>query len=340
MAQNKALLIYNPTAGSAQGPQLWLGTCVHKLCQEGNYATTVLSTNRDTTAQNIFAGHPEKPDLIVIAGGDGSVRMAIDAMMREGMQEVPLGIIPLGTGNLLARNLGVFEENILFDPIERALNHIINGERIRIDLGKMNDQYFAAAAGVGPLSDAIITPDRRDKENWKMLAYAGSMVQTLAQPPLLFKVVADGEEFKINASGIFITNIKDLGVGMLSESASMHDGMLDLCVLSPKEFVDYLQYGFHFAGGSTITGGKAPYYVKKVKQVEIDILTRRKPLSFIEQGWRKIKYAFTGQTEGRVAQDRAIAMIDGDAFGSTPMKIEIVPDAITVIKPAQNSLGR
>jgi len=123
---------------------------------------------------------------------------------------------------------------------------------------------------------------------------------------------------------------------MLSESASMDDDLLDLCILSPREFGDYLKYGFHFAAGSGgITGGKAPYYVKKVKTAEIEIVPRRRPLSFIEQGFNQLKYALTGQHEGRSPQNQGLAMIDGDACGMTPMHIESAPQAVQVVVPTQ-----
>lgn len=336
-----ALLIYNPTAGSAAGPEMWLGACVHRLCTEGGYEVTTVSTTASTTHDNLLEGLNRDFDIIVAAGGDGTVRMVIHALASRGL-ETKLGIVPLGTGNLLARNLKIFEENLLSDPVDIALDVILNGEALKIDLGIMNGNYFAAAAGVGPLSDAIVTPGKADKENWKMLAYAGSMVQTLAQAPVIFKVTADGEEFRVSASGIFITNIADLGVGMLSESASMHDGLLDLCILAPKEFGDYLKYGFHFATGLSpnITGNTAPYYIKKIKEVDIEVVPRRKPLSFLEQGYHKIKYALTGQTDGRSKQEQGLAMIDGDACGMTPMHIKAVPNAVQMIVPTAAQLQK
>lgn len=337
---NKALLIYNPKAGSAAGPELWLGQCIHRLCTEGNYQTTVVSTRIDTTAENLLDNTPADVQLYVAAGGDGTVRMVIDALAKKNLQ-TDIGIVPLGTGNLLARNLSIFEESLLTDPVEKAIDIILRGQSRNIDLGILNGHYFAAAAGTGPLSDAIVTPDRRDKENWKMLAYAGSMMQTLAQPPVHFKVTADGEVFRIAASGIFVTNIADLGVGMLSESASMYDGLLDLCILSPKEFGDYLHYGFHFAtGAGLISGGKSPYYTKKVKCVDIEVVAKKRPLSFIQQGWNKFKSSLTGRQEGSIPGHQVLAMIDGDACGSTPIHIEVAPAKVSIMCPAPGNQRR
>ncbi len=333
-----ALLIYNPKAGSASGPELWLGSVVHRLCSEGGYCVNTVATTKDTTPDNILSGHinpgeKSEYDLIVGAGGDGTVRMLLHAVASQKI-DIPVGIIPLGTGNLLARNLKIYEENLLSDPLEKAISILLSGSPMAIDMGIMNGHYFAAAAGAGPLSDAIVTPDSKDKETWKMLAYASSMVQTLTQAPIFFDIIADGEAFRIPASGIFITNIADLGVGMLSDSASMHDGLLDLCILSPREFTDYLKYGFHFAApANAITGGKAPYYLRKVKKVEINVVKKMKGLNALETGMSKLKGFFTGKTPAVVSGQKVIAMIDGDAAGTTPMTISVAPLAVRVIAP-------
>ena len=332
----KVLIVYNPAAGSASGPELWLGACIHRLCNSGNYVVTACATSRDSTPDNLFNTTGTDFDLVVAAGGDGTVRMVLHAVASQKL-DIPVGIVPLGTGNLLARNLRIFEENLLIDPIDKAIDIILRGEPTLIDLGLMNGHYFAAAAGCGPLSDALVTPHRRDKENWKMFAYAGSMMQTIGDPPMHFSVTADGEHFEITASGIFITNIADLGVGMLSESASMHDGLLDLCILSPKEFTDFVHYGFHFATGSAnpITGGKAPYYVRKVKTVEIARVKKRRPLSFFQKEWAALKYSITGKRRRPNHTDQAAAMIDGDICGGLPMSIQSMPNAVKVIRPMQ-----
>jgi diacylglycerol kinase family enzyme len=313
---------------------LWLGACVHRLCHGGRNIITTLGTRKETTPDNLFDDVGTGFDTVVAAGGDGTVRMVLHAVASRSLS-IPVGIIPLGTGNLLARNLRIFEENLLIDPIEKAIDIILKGEPALIDLGVMNGHYFAAAAGCGPLSDALVAPLRRDKENWKMLAYAGSMVQTIGDPPMHFSVTADGEHFQITATGIFITNIADLGVGMLSESASMHDGLLDLCILSPKEFTDYVHYGFHFAAGSAnpMTGGKAPYYVRKVKKVTIDLVKKRRPMSFLQKEMSNLKYVITGKKPASNRTGQAVAMIDGDSCGFLPMEIDTVQDAVRVIRP-------
>ena len=169
-----------------------------------------------------------------------------------------------------------------------------------------------------------------------MLAYASSMIQTLALPPVIFKIDIPGEEpISVSASGIFITNIADLGVGTLSESAQVNDGLLDLCILNPAEFQDYVELGFRFAGG--FVGGKAPYYIRKVSKLDIEVIPVRSKLSrFQHLGHRLRSLLKGGNPDIRPpAKREVLAAIDGDAHGSTPMHIEVAHLAATVLVPSR-----
>jgi diacylglycerol kinase family enzyme len=326
-----ALVVYNPTAGSAAGADMWLGAVVHRL--NARYTVTVLPTVPDMTPSDIINAIGKPIDLIVAAGGDGTLRYVLGAVA-DAKSDVPVGIIPLGTGNQLARNLMVYEENLLSDPLDEAISIILDGVAMKMDLGIMNDQYFCICAGAGPLSDAILMPEQKDKVNWKMLAYASSVIQNFAMPPVMFKITLDEEKetFQVAASGLFISNIADLGLGTLSETAQLNDGLLDLCVLNPSEFGDYLHMGFRFAGG--FVGGEAPYYIRKVRSLTVEVVPSRAKLSRFQHLGHRIRSFFSGNHETRppVAQ-QVIAMIDGDAYGETPMNIRVVPHAVNVLVP-------
>ncbi len=332
-----AYLIYNPLSGSASSPELWLGQVVHSLCAVGYEVATIALTgavHSDAIVERLKQGC----DLLVAAGGDGTIRLALEASARS-MLHVPVGIIPAGTGNQLARNLGIYEDNILADPLDKAIQTLIDGKVFEMDLGVMNGNYFAVAAGAGPMSDAILSPEQNDKINWRMFAYASSLVQTLAQPPTLFEITADGESFSVAASGIFVTNISELGMGALSETALLDDGILDLCVLAPQEFQDYLDVGFRFVGG--IGGEQAAYYVKKVTSVDIKVLPVSRHASLVGKTWRRIKNLFgVNERPALVVHKEATAMIDGDACGTTPMHIEVAPRIVSVLVPRSLKLSR
>lgn len=337
MPGKRVFLIYNPQAGSASDADLWLGTVIHRFGLELEATVIVMPTseNKDFLDQN---SDLETADLIVAAGGDGTLCDILGRVAKAGLK-TPIGILPLGTGNQLARNLGIFEENLLSDPLERAIEIMLKGEITAIDLGVMNGHYFGVGAGVGPISDAVILPNHQDKANWKLFAYATSALGALTLPPVAFKITADGESFVVQSSGIFITNVADYGLGSLSGTAELQDGLLDLCILTPVDFQDYLKLGFHFAGA--LPDGEAPYYIKKVRKVTIETLNVEPKLSAFQELSKSVRGLIaeaTISTSGQMpaADARAgqsIAMIDGDPCGTTPMVVEVVPNAVNILTP-------
>ena len=324
-----ALVVYNPASGSAADADLWLGSVIHRACEK--HTVTVLPMRADIKPEEIFSvvGHPL--DLIIAAGGDGTIRFVLGAVAAA-KSDVPVGLLPMGTGNQLCRNLGVFDENLLVDTLHESLQIIFSGESKRIDLGLMNGEYFCVAAGAGPLSDAILLPEQMEKANWKMLAYAGSVLQTFGLAPVMFKITLPNETFKIAAAGIFVTNISDLGIGTLSETAELNDGLLDLCILNPTEFQHYVEMGFRFAGAAV--SSEAPYYIRKVSHVTIEATSEPIKLSRLQKMRRGVISFFGGEPQPSSKSEKKVtAMIDGDACGTTPMVISVVPNAVNVITP-------
>lgn len=296
--RRQALVVYNPESGPAIDRNTWLGQIVDKFCKELNFEVTVRATHHGITSREIVDNGGAGLDLVVGAGGDGTIRLVLGALADAG-SDVPVAIIPFGTGNQLARNLGVYEENLLVDPVEAALEAIVRGHSRKIDIGRMNGHPFCVGVGAGPLSDAVAAPSREDKANWGIMAYVGSMVQTIATPPVELTVTADGDKFNVKASGVFVTNVGNLGIATVSESAEVDDGLLDLFIITLGELNDYVTLGFRFA--TSFLGGEAPYYLKKVSSVTI---ASRHPLA---------------------------ANVDGDFVGTTPMKVEVAPRAVRVI---------
>jgi diacylglycerol kinase family enzyme len=335
----RAHLLYNPNSGSAISPEWWIGKIIHRLCG-ANFEVSSTATWAGIELENVLELLKDGSDLLVAAGGDGTIRLALEAASLAPGQ-IPVGIVPVGTGNQLARNLGLYEDTILSDPLDKAVNALIDGKLFAMDLGVMNGHRFAVSAGVGPMSDAILMPDHIDKANWRMLAYAGSLVQTLTQAPLLIRVTADDtESFTVAASGIFVTNISDLGIGLLSESARLDDGILDLCVLAPQEFHDYLEMGFRFAGGIADVQ-PAPYYVKKVRSVSLEVVPVSRHSSILDKTWRRVKNSFgVYEKPPLVLNKEATAMIDGDACGTTPMHIEVAPNAVSIMVPKNFAVSK
>lgn len=335
----EALIVYHHKAGRADDFCLdnVLGAIVRRLCEESPYVARVRSLQSGVTRHDLVDA-----DLVVAVGGDGTIRQVLSAVAEVKSQtqgkQPPVAIVPVGTGNLFARYLGLFGGGMA-DPVNHAIDIMLNSEVVAVDLGKMNDTYFCIDAGVGPISNAIVAPKPEQKRRLKMFAYVAPLLQSMRKRPGVFHINADGEEFVVAASGIFITNANEMGIGTRG-FAQISDGELDLCILHPKTLRDYwritARFGGWFLGG--VADGNPPYTVRKVRSVNIETRPIPRPPSWwqrILDNWQKL---LIGRTPAATdSRQELIAMVDGDRCGFTPMRVEVVPAAVQIkIPPRQD----
>ncbi len=182
-------------------------------------------------------------DLIVVAGGDGTVRTVCEVAAGSG---VPVGIVPHGTGNLLARNLDIPLN------IRDAMELAFGGQDRAVDLGHFASDApdaartsFLVMAGLG-MDAAIMTgvdEELKAKVGWA--AYFVSGVKAARYPAQRVKITVDGgEPRKLKARTVVIGNVGFLQAGIpLLPDAEIDDGLLDAVVLAPKRFIGWLAIG-------------------------------------------------------------------------------------------------
>ena len=183
--------------------------------------------------------------LVCPLGGDGTVRAVAEALVGT---ETPLGLLPGGTGNLLARNL-----NLPVDSLDDALKVALTGQNKRIDVGRLTvdhsgeherpeEHIFLIMAGVG--FDAAIMADapERLKNTVGPLAYTFSAAKNLRGPQFKIRMKIDGEpEFTRRARTVVIGNCGKLTGGLvLMPEAQVDDGWLDAVILSPAGVVGWV----------------------------------------------------------------------------------------------------
>ena len=172
--------------------------------------------------------------LVVICGGDGTIMACLDALVGT---DVPVALLPLGTGNLLARNLGV--------PIEPAdaLAVAVNGVDRRIDLGRVGDLPFSVMAGIG--FDAAMMADASDgmKKFAGWPAYVFSGLRHLLDPVIRVQLrIDDGPPLRRPARTVLIGNVGRLQGGLeLLPDATVDDGLLDVVVVAPRTLRDWIR---------------------------------------------------------------------------------------------------
>jgi YegS/Rv2252/BmrU family lipid kinase len=196
-----------------------------------------------TTVEDPGAGMAEKAavsgaDLVIVCGGDGTVREVCAELAGTG---IPVGIIPAGTGNLLARNLDV----PLY--IRSAIDVALNGQDRAIDLVKvggdgLEDTHFMVMAGMG--FDAAImegvNEEIKKKIGW--VAYVVSGLRSLMFPAVKVEIQVDDEEPTTHrARTVVVGNVGFLQAGMpLLPDATIDDGILDVVIIHPRQFLAWI----------------------------------------------------------------------------------------------------
>jgi len=193
-------------------------------------------------ARQALRATTHRASLVIAVGGDGTVRAVADGLSGRGM---PLGIVPAGTGNLLARNLG-----LPVNDLAAALKVAFTGRTRRIDVGRLllthpggsqTEASFLVMAGMGLDARMILNTNPALKERFGWLAYIDAIARTLATPSVLnttFRL--DGSPWRsATINTLIIGNCGDLqGHLRLLPDARLDDGVLDFISLRSLKFRD------------------------------------------------------------------------------------------------------
>lgn len=221
----RALLIVNENSSRGQGD---LRPLLDILRDAGDIETAVFASRSRDHVADIVAGHGHDVDMVIMAGGDGTMNAAVDCLHARGL---PLGVLPLGTANDLARTLG-----IPADP-EAACRAIAQGRLHRIDLGRVNGKLFFNAASVGVAARLSHRLDRDLKARWGVLSYPLRVRELIGDSEAFEAEIRgdDGDVTRVRSIQIAVGNGRCYGGGMrVAEDSAIDDGRLDLYSLEPQ----------------------------------------------------------------------------------------------------------
>jgi len=239
---------------------------------------------------------------VAVVGGDGTVAEAASGLAGT---STPLAIIPAGTANQVAYNLGIPQ------ALEAAVDVAVHGYVTPIDLGRIGDRAFALVAGAGYDASVMAAATRELKERFGFAAYIYAAVkEALAATPRRFLITADGRELEIDAVTVMIANVGHLFARWLpvrlplgpDPKTAWHDGMFDVVILATRHLPE-LALAVWKATHLKFSGNKQLIHLQA--------------------------------QEITIAADPPIAaQIDGDPAGITPITARVDCGALRVLIPA------
>ncbi len=234
-------------------------------------------------------------DLVIVGGGDGTLNCAAPGIVETGL---PLGVLPLGTANDLARTLGIGP-----DPVSAART-IVEGRLRAIDLGEVNGRLFFNVASIGFSAELARELTREAKRRWGTLGYALAGARLLARTrPFTAFIEHDGETLKVKTVQIAVGNGRHYGGGLTMDPDAQPD---DGC--------------FH------------------VYSLEVDHWWRLVALApYLKRGthgsWRDVRAFTTSEVTIRTRRARSVNT-DGELTTATPAVFRVRPKAVRVFTPA------
>jgi diacylglycerol kinase family enzyme len=205
----------------------------------------------------------EGVDVVLVAGGDGTVAQAVGVLAGT---HVAMGLLPVGTGNLLARNLGV--------PLDlgEALDRAAGSGRDPIDVLQADGRRLTVMAGLG--FDATMMRETHDagKTRFGWLAYVGGVRALRRTPRRRYAISVDGRpRVRITALAVVIGNVGELHGGMdVLPGADPRDGRLDVVVLAPRTWRDILGLVARVARGRLRADSRTAIFHGRTATVSVD----------------------------------------------------------------------
>jgi len=291
-----AVIIANPVSGSfLQHYTQSLDETLNFLRQQ-NWRVELNITKAPGEARQLaHEAMSQQVDIVIAAGGDGTINEIIQELAGS---ETVLGVLPCGTGNIWAREMGI--------PLQMvdARKVLLNGQIRCIDLGRCNDRYFMLMAGVGIDGAVTQAVEKMPIKRLGMFGYA--LIATwlgLGYPGFQARLrINHKRPVKLRALQIIVGNTQLYGGALkFTWEAKCDDGQLDVCVVRKRSML-----------GRII--------------VVIDFLLRRKN----RQQW--VRYYTATSLEINTRQPVAI-QIDGEPIGYTPASFIVAPRALKVLVP-------
>jgi diacylglycerol kinase (ATP) len=284
-------LLTNPTSGKGKGARV-RQRAVSRLREAGLTVRDLQGRDADEALDLARQCVADGVDALVVCGGDGMVHVAIQAVATTG---TPLGIIPAGTGNDVARYFDIPRK----DP-DAAIERVITGHEPRtVDLARSGTRYFVTVLAAG--FDAVVN-ERANRMSWpkgQMRYNIATLAELRVFQPLPYTLRLDDRHLTVEAMLVAVGNGASYGGGLrITEGAVLDDGLLDVVI---------------------------------IKRISKPDLVRTYPKLFKGTHVHHPQYEHHLARSVTVAAPGIVSYADGERFGPLPLTVECVPGALTVL---------
>jgi YegS/Rv2252/BmrU family lipid kinase len=226
----RVAVVFNPTTGEADDRR----SRIQAALAANRLEVRWLETTRQDQGRGLARRAVEEgAELVMVAGGDGTVMACVTGLAGSG---VPLAVLPGGTGNLLANNFDIPGD------LDGALEVALRGERRRLDAGALGEDRFVIMCGIGFDAAMLRDADPELKARAGAVAYVVSGLRHLRRRPTRFRLRLDARPpITRRGQGVLVGNLGRLQGGLpVMPDASPSDGQLDVAVLKTRTLPDWL----------------------------------------------------------------------------------------------------
>ena len=204
----------------------------------------------------------DKKDSLIIVGGDGSLNKALPSLVGT---DTALGVLPAGTSNVWAQELGLPGLSwTRWKALEESAHRLAKGDVRRVDVGKCNEKFFLLWSGIG--IDAFIVhriePRKQWEKNFTLVRYGASAVWSASQwQGVDIRVLADGMQVEGKFMLVEVSNIRLYagGLAKLSPKANLDDGLMELWLFDGESVNDVLQQAWSLWSGRHVESDRVKF---------------------------------------------------------------------------------
>ena len=261
-----ATIIVNPVSGKGD-PQA-RRSLIKKTAKAAGWTGRYIETTKTRSAKDIAHKEVARGVVHIVACvGDGAVMEVLGVVANR---NIKLGVVPLGTGNMLVRNLR------LPLTIEEAVKTALTGKIRKVDVGQANGIHFGVSAGIGLDAEVMRAAERKLKNKWGFFAYVVATIKYLNNKSSRFEITFDDKApVTVRAKTVMVSNLGKIFNDIeIVPHTHAQNGKLQIGIVAAKSLLSWLNIVLHALIGKV---HKSPHYTThSAKKITIRVLGKKR----------------------------------------------------------------